>query len=234
MTVGLGKFRVGVVVGLLFVAFGLSSAVVSFGNAMPEVGDSPAGSGDFESSVTVPPWCGWSQTPATENLTLTGAGQYTGEAYAMEGTSGPIYAYVNGGATITEEAAIDNCSWFGTSAYGAQLDMSVADVEFEGTSDADPGVVDTAFSWTGNLGFTNNFVGTCSNFITNPGAELLAAGSTTVWSVAAGDTTTNNFCDYSITYTSTIPANKNPTYGDSNYTITGPTLTVTLTTTAGS
>jgi hypothetical protein len=235
MSSRLGKFRIGVVTGVFLVAFGFSSAVATFGNSAPEVGDTPAGSGSFTSTVAVPPWCGWSQTPATESLTLTGAGDYTGEPYNLAGTSGDIYAYVNGGSAITSEAAADNCSWFGTSPYGAQLDMSVPNTNFEGESDAAAGVVDAAFSWSGNLGFANNFeVGSCTNFMTNPGAELSAGGTVTVWTVDAVNATTNNFCDYSITYTSTIPAGLNPTYGDSNYTITGPTLTVVLTTTAGS
>jgi len=234
MSSRLGKFRIGVIAGVFLVAFGFSSAIASFGNSAPVVGDKPAGSGSFSSTVAVPPWCGWSQTPATESLTLTGEGSYTGESYNLEGTSGDIYAYVNGGSAITSEAAADNCSWFGTSPYGAQLDMSVPDTNFEGESDdAAAEGVDAAFSWSGNLGFANNFkVGSCANFTTTPGAELSTGGLVTVWTVAAADATTNNFCDYSITYTSTIPAGLNPTYGDSNYTITGPTLTVTLTTTA--
>jgi hypothetical protein len=232
MSSGLGKFRVGVVAGVFLVALGFSSAIASFGNSAPVAGDTPAGSGAFTSTVAVPPWCGWSQTPATDSLTLTGIGQYTGESYDLEGTSGNIYAYVNGGSAITSAAAPDNCSWFGTSPYGAQLDMSLLNTEFEGESDAAAGV-DAAFSWTGNLGFANNFIGSCTNFTTNPSAELTGAGITTVWSVAAADANTNNFCDYSITYTSTIPSGLNPTYGDSNYTITGPTLTVMLTTTDG-
>ena len=159
------------------------------------------------------------------------SGLYTGTSYDLAGSSGSVYAYVNGGSSITEAAAVDNCSWFSTTPYAAALNMSVDSVSFEGTSDANPGVVDTAFSWDGNLTFTNNFdEGSCTNFTTNAGAELDAAGNVDVWSVASPDTTTNNFCSYEIAYGSTIPANLNPTYGDSTYSITGPTLTVTLTT----
>ena len=223
-------YRTGVIFGAIFVSIGMSPIFSSYGNGSPEIGDSSAGGGTLSASVVVPPWCGWSQTEITD-LVLTGSGLYTGSSYDLAGSSGSVYAYVNGGSSITEAAAGDNCSWFGTTPYAAALNMSVDSVSFEGTSDANPGVVDTAFSWDGNLTFTNNFdEGSCENFSTNAGAELEAAGNVDVWSVASGDTTTNNFCSYEIAYGSTIPANLNPTYGDSTYSITGPTLTVTLTT----
>ena len=225
------KNRIGVIVGALLVAFGMSPAMNSFGNELDLPGASDAGTGSFTASVAVPPWCGWSQTPAAADLTLTGDGLYIGDAYELQGSSGSVYAYVNGGSSITSQAASDNCSWFNTTPYAAALNMALGDVSFEGTSDAEPGVVDTAFSWDGNLTFTNNFdEGSCTNFTTGAGAELTTAGDVDVWSVASGDTTTNNFCSYSISYGSTIPAGLNPTYGDSTYTIAGPTLTVTLTT----
>ena len=223
-------YRAGVIFGAIFISIGMSPAMNSFGNGLGSTGSSDAGSGSFSASVVVPPWCGWSQTEISD-LTLTGDGLYIGDAYTLQGSSGSVYAYINGGSSITSQAASDNCSWFNTTPYAAALNMALGDVSFEGTSDAEPGVVDEEFSWDGNLTFTNNFdEGSCTNFTTGAGAELTTAGDVDVWSVDSGDTTTNNFCSYSISYGSTIPADLNPTYGDSTYTIAGPTLTVTLTT----
>ena len=225
------KYKVGVVVGALLVAFGMSPAMNSFGNTLTGKGPSPAGEENFTASVVVPPWCGWSQTPAASDLTLTGSGLYTGAAYNLSGSSGDVFAYVNGGSAITDPAAVDNCSWFSTTPYAAALNMAVDGVHFVGTSNAHPGESDPNFTWDGNLTFTNNFdSGSCADFTKNEGAELTTADDVNVWSVSAEDTTTNNFCSYEIVYGSTIPANLNPTYGDSTYSITGPTLTVTLTT----
>jgi hypothetical protein len=231
---GLRKSRIGVVIASFLLIVGLAPSLSSFANSMPTTGGSEAGSGAFTSEVEVPPWCGWSQTPATSDLTLDGSGLYTGTAYDLTGSSGTVYAYVNGGDTITTEASADNCSWFGTAPYSAALSMSIDSVGFSGESDANPGVTDEEFSWDGYLDLTNNFdAGSCTNYTTNPGASLDAAGSVDVWSVISDDTNTNNFCSYTITYGSQIPEGLNPTYGDSTYTITGPTLTVTLNTTAG-
>ena len=231
---GLRKSRTGVVIASLLLIVGLAPSLSSFANSKPVTGGSPAGEGAFEATVAVPPWCGWSQTPATSDLTLTGSGLYTGSTYNLTGTSGDVYAYVNGGTSITSADSADNCSWFGTAPYSAALSMAIDSVSFSGESDANPGVTDEEFSWSGSLDFTNNFdAGSCTDFSTNPGASLDAAGSVDVWSVASADTNTNNFCSYTITYGSQIPEGLNPTYGDSTYTITGPTLTVTLNTTAG-
>ena len=223
-------YRTGVIFGAIFVSIGMSPIFSSYGNGLPKIGDSSAGGGTLSASVVVPPWCGWSQTEITD-LLLTGSGLYTGAAYNLSGSSGDVFAYVNGGSAITDPAAVDNCSWFSTTPYAAALNMAVDGVHFVGTSNAHPGESDPNFTWDGNLTFTNNFdSGSCADFTKNEGAELTTADDVNVWSVSAEDTTTNNFCSYEIVYGSTIPANLNPTYGDSTYSITGPTLTVTLTT----
>ena len=223
------KFRLYGIIGAALTLLSLNLTSDSFGNGLPDSGPSDAGGGTFSASVVVPPWCGWNQTPTIDNLTLTGSGLYTGTTYDLTGSSGPVYAYVNGGTAIEEAAAENNCSYYGTAPYSAALSMAIDSVSFSGESDANPGVTDEAFSWPGSLTFENNFdAGSCDNFITNPGAILDAAGSVDVWSVDSVDTNTNNFCSYTITYGSQIPAGLNPTYGDSTYTITGPTFTFTL------
>jgi hypothetical protein len=78
----------------------------------------------------------------------------------------------------------------------------------------------------------NTFTAGCSaaGFTPNPGASMSASGSTTAWSILSEDVSTNDFCNYSVEYTATVPADKEPTYGNSTYVFTGPTLVHTLTT----
>ena len=84
-------YRAGVIFGAIFISIGMSPAMNSFGNGLGSTGSSDAGSGSFSASVVVPPWCGWSQTEISD-LTLTGDGLYIGDAYTLQGSSGPVYA----------------------------------------------------------------------------------------------------------------------------------------------
>jgi hypothetical protein len=61
-------------------------------------------------------------------------------------------------------------------------------------------------------------------------AEISAFGVTNAWTISDMAVVTNNFCNYSVDYTATIPGGMMPTYGDSTYTFTGPSLIHTLTT----
>lgn len=229
----LGKSNVvGVVFGTVLIGLGLTPTAITFANDAPSAGSSSAGGADMTSTVVVPPWCGWTQSPAASgSIELSGTGMYTGAAYDLSANSGNIYAYVNGGSTITSEAAVDNCSWFGMTPLGASLSMTV-DGNFSSSSDV--GGADAAFAWNladAGITFANNFVaGSCTNFTTNPGATATNNTPINVWSVDYADTITNNFCQYSIDYSTTIPGGLNPTYGDSTYTITGPSISIDLVT----
>lgn len=226
------KNKLGIVVGLLVLALGISPTISSLANDQPTAGNINAGGGAMTSSVAVPPWCGWSQTPASSSIILDGAAgtQYTGqEDYPLTANSGPIYAYVNDGSVISSAASADNCSWFGMAHLGASLEMSVATQSFTSSS---VGRADDGFTWNLSdkpLTFNNNFT-TCSDFNPNLSASLSATGSVPVWSMSSSDVSTNNFCEYDVDYSTSIPSGLNPKYGGSTYDITGPTLTVTLTT----
>ena len=229
----LGKSNVvGVVFGTVLIGLGLTPTAISFANGAPVAGGVAAGDATMESTVAVPPWCGWTQSPAASgSITLEGSGMYTGAAYNLSANSGNIYAYVNGGSSITSQAASDNCSWFGMTPLGASLSMTV-DGNFSSVSDA--GGADPAFAWDladAGITFTNNFLaGSCADFTTFAGATATNNTPINVWSVDYADTITNNFCQYSIDYATTIPGGLNPTYGDSTYTITGPSISIDLVT----
>jgi hypothetical protein len=229
--------KVGIATSMLGIVVALSGITSGFaaGSSAPAAGDSDAGSASTSASVEVPPWCGWNINPVVSSITLNPAGNYLGADLALTGATSDVNAYVGATTGATTAPASDNCSWFGKTPLNATFAVSIAadNAKFTAASgaNADPGM-----GWELSvkpLVISNTFSDGCdaAGFTPNAGASMAAAGSTNAWSVSGtGIVTTNNFCNYSVSYTATIPAGKEPVYGDSTYVFTGPNLIHTLTT----
>ena len=231
--------KVGIATSMLGIVVALSGITSGFaaGSSAPTAGDSTAGSATTSASVVVPPWCGWNINPVVGSITLSPAGgaKYLGQNLNLTGSTSEVNAYVGATTGAISELASDNCSWFGKTPLTASFGVTIAtgNAAFTAASGSNP---DAEMGWnlsTKPLVIENSFSTGCAaaGFTSNPGASMTAAGTTPAWSVTGtGIVTTNNFCNYSVNYTATIPAGKQPVYGDSTYVFTGPTLVHTLTT----
>jgi len=202
---------------------------------LPE--NAAVGDATTESTIDVPPWCDWRIGSLDETVDLVPAeGQdlaYDGDAINLEYVGASINAYIGGSDGFVTKGADDNCSWFGATAVGAELVVAMAGSMFEATAEAGGRDEDMDFEAdTGNpLVVSASFAEGCAaeGFIDGGLGSLDALNPTgEVWSVASGSASTNNFCSFSIDYGITIPANMSPTYGDTTYTWTGPSLTFTI------
>jgi hypothetical protein len=232
--------KIGIAASMLGMVVALSGVTSGFaaGSSIPTEGDSTAGSASTSASVVVPPWCGWNINPVVSSITLAPAdsAKYLGVDLALTGSTSSINAYVGATTGATEAPAADNCSWFGKTPQAAKFDVTIAsgDDKFTATSGA---TVDAGMGWALSvkpLVIANTFATGCAGagFTPNvsPTASMAAAGTNTAWTIDSDDVTTNDFCSYSVQYTATVPGGKQPVYGNSTYTFTGPTLVHTLTT----
>jgi hypothetical protein len=230
--------KVGIAASMLGMVVALSGVTSGFaaGGSAPTEGPSTAGSATTSASVVIPPWCGWNINPVVSSITLapSGGAKYLGADLALTGSTSSVNAYV--GATTGAVAALlpDNCSWFGKTPQAATFAVTIAsgDDSFTATSSAGR---DIAMDWSLSskpLGIANTFDAGCetAGFTPNAGASMAASGTSNAWSILSTAVSTNDFCSYSVAYTATVPGGKLPTYGDSTYTFTGPTLVHTLTT----
>lgn len=195
------------------------------------------GDAETSSTIDVPPWCDWRIGSLSESVALVPkAGEdsmYDGDAIDLEFTGASINAYIGGDNGFTEKGAADNCSWFGATPVGAELVVTMAGDQFSAV--ATDGGADSEMDFTANAGnpliTTPTFAAGCeSDGFANGGLGSLYTGATTgeVWSVPSASAVTNNFCSFQIKYEITIPENMSPTYGDTTYTWSGPSLTFTI------
>lgn len=234
--------KVGIAASMLGMVVALSGITSGFaaGSDAPIDEALEAGSPTTSASVAVPPWCGWNINPVVGSITLAPptvegvATKYLGQDLELTGSTSSVNAYV--GATGSADAVLpsDNCSWFGKTPLAATFAVSIAEGNAKFTA-ASGGSPDSAMGWLLTdkpLVIANTFTAGCSaaGFTSTPGASMTAAGATTAWSISSADVSTNDFCNYSVEYTATVPADKEPTYGNSTYVFTGPTLVHTLTT----
>jgi hypothetical protein len=231
--------KVGIAASMLGMVVALSGITSGFaaGSDAPEAEDVTAGSPTTSATVEVPPWCGWNINPVVGSITLSPAGgaEYLGVDLALTGSTTSVNAYV--GATGSSDVALaaDNCSWFGKTPLAASFDVSIApgNAKFTATSGSN---ADSGMGWDLSLKplvITNDFTDGCEDagFVPNTTTASIAdAVTTNAWSIPSDSVSTNDFCNYSVEYTATIPGGKQPVYGDSTYIFTGPTLIHTLTT----
>lgn len=233
--------KIGIAISALamIVAFNGASSGFAAGSDRPVEGKTEAGTAETTAEVIVPPWCGWNINPVTSNITLTPAGTYIGDALVLSGSTSNVNAYVGGTSAAIEVLADTNCSWFGKTPQSARFDVEIA-ADDAGFTAVSGGLPDPAMDWELGTGpgstplvIANNFSDGCvlDGFTPNTEtASVISHGVTNAWTIGSGSVVTNNFCNYSVDYTAAIPAGKLPTYGDSTYTFTGPSLIHTLTT----
>jgi hypothetical protein len=230
--------KIGIAISALamIVAFNGASSGFAAGSDKPTEGETEAGIAETTADVVVPPWCGWNINPVTSNITLSSEGaSYVGEDLVLTGSTSAVNAYVGGAVSAEAAPSSDNCSWFGKEPQSASFDVEIAEGD-AGFTAVSGGLADSEMDWslsTEPLVIENDFSDGCvtNGFTPNiAAAEISAAGITNAWTITNLDVITNNFCNYSVDYTATIPAGMMPTYGDSTYTFTGPSLIHTLTT----
>lgn len=207
--------------------------------------------------IDVRPWCGWTAlTAANSAISLepaAGPGTvYDGEAIDLVATGQQFAIRVGpaGSAATDPETFIaldaENCSWFADSEKnGVAVSTTFAGVgdtpphAFVGESDADgASTSDTSMNFEAGAGVgeafvINNTAVSCVGFnfsgspltVTN---DATATAGANVVTMGVETTTTNDFCSWTSSYAITIPAGLKPTYGDSTYTFTGPTVTNTM------
>jgi hypothetical protein len=234
--------KVGIAASMLGMVVALSGITSGFaaGSTAPVAEPLDAGSPTTSASVAVPPWCGWNINPVVGSITLAPpsvggvAAKYLGEDLELTGSTSSINAYVGATGSAEAELPTDNCSWFGKTPLAATFAVTIAadDAAFTAASESR---LDAGMGWSLSvkpLVIANTFSAGCSaaGFTSDPGASMSASGSTTAWSISSANVSTNDFCNYSVEYTATVPADKEPIYGNSTYVFTGPTLVHTLTT----
>jgi hypothetical protein len=231
--------KIGIATSMLGIVVALSGVTSGFaaGSSEPDEGPSTAGSAATSATVVVPPWCGWNINPVVDAIVLAPAleGKYLGQDLALTGSTSSVNAYVGATTGATAALELDNCSWFGKTPLAANFSVTIASGDDSFTARSG-GNVDSAMGWSLTskpLLISNTFAAGCTTAGFTPNTEtasMAAAGTTNAWSILSADVTTNDFCSYSVAYTATVPGGKLPTYGNSTYTFTGPTLVHTLTT----
>jgi hypothetical protein len=229
----------GLVVGLMTAgpAFAADSTQpTAASGASGNVGDTTT-----TAATTTVPWCGWYINGLTNTITLTGATTYTGDAVDLSGSSGSkVEAFVNGSSTY--ESTASNCSWYKDSnKLSARLSVGVKDgqaMEFKATTTKDPtGATDKSMNFSLDAEDKLNITATKDTNCTDNGftgaSDASVYGTTTSSYPVSSSTsragiTTKNYCSWTMTYATRIPANKTPKYGKLTYTYTGPVLVTTL------
>jgi hypothetical protein len=204
--------------------------------------------------MPVRPWCGWvALTGANSPIVLApAAGQettYDGTAITLEAVGqeyaikvAPVDQETTSDLASFIQEADDACSWFASSEVNGVDVSTTLDVNtFTAVSDKNTSsVADTSMDFTTDDGLDQNLVidntpVTCADagfsFINNPFVVTTSASATTgtnVVSMPAMSTLTNSYCSWTSSYTVTIPSELKPTFGNSTYTYTGPTVTNTM------
>jgi hypothetical protein len=188
----------------------------------------------LDTSITSVTWCGWYLTGVSGALTLAPSDGvtelYDGTEIPLTVSNDGLSVYVGGDATYSDSP--ENCSWYGDSNKQAvEVTVTASTDAFTASSSVGS---DTAMDFyldsenPLNIGITEDTE--CAGFTTTSadqiqGADLVSNPVTSAVFTLVG---TNDICDWSATYTTSIPAGMVPTYGGSLYSYTGPTLTTTL------
>jgi hypothetical protein len=205
--------------------------------------------------MEVRPWCGWiALTGANTPIVLAPTAMeedsvYDGDAIDLEAVGqeyaikvAPVDQETTSDLASFIQEADDACSWFASSEVNGVDVSTTLDVNtFTAVSDKNTlSVADTSMDFTTNDGLDQNLVidntpVTCADagfsFINNPFVVTTSASATTgtnVVSMPAMSTLTNSYCSWTSSYTVTIPSELKPTFGNSTYTYTGPTVTNTM------
>jgi len=201
-------------------------------------------------STEVRPWCGWTALAAADSaislVPVEGEDAvYDGDEIALVAIGqefaikvGPVTSSpVEAGGSFEEETA-DNCSWFEDSQRnGVAVTTTLSGNSFVGVSNANTDTATDAsmnFDAVDDNAFTiANTAVSCTEFsFTNSPLVVTSTGTAetgaSVVTLAALDTSTNNFCSWTSDYSINIPAGMKPLFGGSTYVFTGPTITNTM------
>ena len=244
-------------IALLALAFSISSTSAFGEVGVTQQSDNGTQALDSQTTgieMPVRPWCGWvALTGANSPIVLApAAGQettYDGTAITLEAVGqeyaikvAPVDQETTSDLASFIQEADDACSWFASSEVNGVDVSTTLDVNtFTAVSDKNTlSVADTSMDFTTNDGLDQNLVidntpVTCADagfsFINNPFVVTTSASATTgtnVVSMPAMSTLTNSYCSWTSSYTVTIPSELKPTFGNSTYTYTGPTVTNTM------
>jgi hypothetical protein len=244
-------------IALLALAFSISSTSAFGEVGVTQQSDNGTQALDSQTTgveMPVRPWCGWvALTGANSPIVLApAAGQettYDGTAITLEAVGqeyaikvAPVDQETTSDLASFIQEADDACSWFASSEVNGVDVSTTLDVNtFTAVSDKNTSsVADTSMDFTTDDGLDQNLVidntpVTCADagfsFINNPFVVTTSASATTgtnVVSMPAMSTLTNSYCSWTSSYTVTIPSELKPTFGNSTYTYTGPTVTNTM------
>jgi hypothetical protein len=244
-------------IALLALAFSISSTSAFGEVGVTQQSDNGTQALDSQTTgieMPVRPWCGWvALTGANSPIVLApAAGQettYDGTAITLEAVGqeyaikvAPVDQETTSDLVSFIQEADDACSWFASSEVNGVDVSTTLDVNtFTAVSDKNTSsVADTSMDFTTDDGLDQNLVidntpVTCADagfsFINNPFVVTTSASATTgtnVVSMPAMSTLTNSYCSWTSSYTVTIPSELKPTFGNSTYTYTGPTVTNTM------
>ena len=220
-------------------------------------GSAPLDSQTMGTDMEVRPWCGWiALTGANAPIVLAPTAMeedsvYDGDAIDLEAFGqeyaikvAPVDQPAESELGLFPREADNACSWFASSEVNAvNVSTTASSNTFTAVSSKNtstPAAVDTSMDFTTDGGdiFQNlvidNTAVDCDmgfSFIGSPLIISDAASASTganVVSMSEMSTTTNSYCSWTSSYTVTIPSGLKPTYGNSTYVYTGPTITNTM------
>jgi hypothetical protein len=159
-----------------------------------------------------------------------GITEYDGDAIPLSAQNTGLSAHV-GGSSLYDELP-DNCSWYGPdNKQAVAVTLSTTTNSFTATNlmgtDAE---MDFNLDSDNKLNISVEKDTACTGFTTTDLDAIFGEDneSEPVSSALSASVGTNDVCDWSITYETSIPAGMVPTYGGTLYSYTGPTITTTL------
>lgn len=206
-------------------------------SAMPFANADLTGENTTGSAVGTVPQCAWHLDGVSGAVTLAhgDSAKYNGADYSISGSTSDVNTYVADSAAGTPSTDPAACSWY-SGKKGAQVTVS--------TSATSPAFTSSSFEGDSSMNFSLDssshklsaaVTPTCSS---DDGWVNGASGTNDIYtghlsgvptSLANASTTTISSCSYTITYSTTVPSGMTPTHAGSNYAMTGPALTTTLT-----
>ena len=193
------------------------------------------------STIGTIPLCDWTLKGVGSSITLENPAyktlasnetKYRGLPYPLVGQTTDVEIFAS--SPTFEDSTTDeyNCSWYGTAVGGAVSITTGADPQFTSATTGNP--ADNSMGFL--LSSSNKLVGlasivgeACTDWTADSNADVFNSDtSSTPLALANDKTTSTSRCTYSIAYSTTIPADQNPTAPGVDYALVGPAMTTTL------
>jgi len=196
------------------------------------------------STVGTIPLCDWTlkgvggsialTNTAYESDKLNNANKYQGDAYPLAGATTSVEIYVSDPTKTSSQTEVSNCSWYGTAKGGSVTVTTDAAPKFTSSRTGEGGGGDDSMGFV--LDSSNKLVGlasivggACTLWTADPIADVFTTDtSSTPLALDAVNTTSISKCTYSVAYSTSIPAGKQPLVPGVDYALVGPTMTTTL------